>query len=369
MGGPLCGALEGRYFTAEVIATALRLDRDAVNDLLDERLALSEQHKDGLVEEVGVVPVPDQGEQERSLWRYRFTSSLVRSTLLQYGLTRRERSRFGREVAMALQSCYGDRVVQVLPRAARLYSIAGLPEQALKTQRAAEGQMPNSVLREEARNIETADLSGASYAEKRRALVVLLDVAESVWRAGPLDEALAFARHAQVLARQLTDHSAEAHALVLLGIIESYTGEPDAARGHLERALSICRDRGFRDQEAHALMHLGWVAAMTDRESESRELLEESLRIWRHMDAPSEQIAVLLLQMNIAHRRGDSTSFAEAIDGIQKVGLVYATAVQLAQLAEAQGVALFEHGRYDEALAHYETARRYWQRTVAPANR
>src|SRR5439155_24696635 len=68
-----CAALEGRHFTADAIARALRRDRDEVIDLLDDTLTRDDSRPDGMLTEVGSVSLRDE-TGERHLWLYCFNS-------------------------------------------------------------------------------------------------------------------------------------------------------------------------------------------------------------------------------------------------------------------------------------------------------
>lgn len=99
-----CAAVEGEVFTAQAIATALKMNPDDLMDFLDEYLCASadeEETDDYILQEVGFVEVA-----HGFLFRYRFARPYLYQVFAKYPARPADRRRWSRSIAEALERFY-----------------------------------------------------------------------------------------------------------------------------------------------------------------------------------------------------------------------------------------------------------------------
>lgn len=85
------------------------------------------------------------------------------------------------------------------------------------------------------------------------------------------------------LARELTDHAAEAKILWNLMLLKLFTGKLDEAVAHGEESLAIAREHNLPEREAYALHDLIRAYLFTGRPEEGIEAGLEAQALWRHL--------------------------------------------------------------------------------------
>ena len=94
-------------------------------------------------------------------------------------------------------------------------------------------------------------------------------------------EAITVHDHARRAACRTGDRTAEANALVSLGVIDGHQGRHHQATGYLEQALSRYRETGDRDGQARALNYLGLVHRQQGRYQQATDELTQALNLFR----------------------------------------------------------------------------------------
>ena len=350
-----CAALEGRYFTAEAVATALHADRDDLIDLLDDRLA-STVDREGLVEEVGSVTVSHPAGPERHVWRYRFTSQVVRSAFVRFGLSASERTALSGSLAAALEQVYGTESPTLAMLLAKLYREAGDVNQAVRCRRQAGSHMPDAIRIEQAFTLVN-DSHAADWdrAQCERATACLIDGARLLTAVGALDQVVVVLRHAAAAAQRANAVADQADALMLLGATETYTGAPQSARSHLESAAALWRSLGRLDGEAESLKHLAWIDGLEGRRASALMNLDRSLELLRRAGLLDRVVDLQMHKANLALRLDDVKVAEGALTQASTMGFL-PTPVQEAGLSELKGVVACKLHDFEQGLAHYERA-------------
>jgi hypothetical protein len=252
-----CGALEGRQFTAEVIAAALRRDRDEVNDALDQIVERQEEGCELIMECPGVA-VGFSNSRPRQLWPYRFVSPW-HWLALRATLSETDRETLAARVADAMIELYEAETWRVARSIAELSRLAGRPADATRYQRMADFAGPDDELASEARRILSAETRDWDAWECERAGWVLIEAEQELrWSAAPSD-LRAYARRAFELGKRAGSGPLQVHALFAEAKLETRLAEFDAAREHFALMRRTARDISDRAGEAEAIAGVGNV--------------------------------------------------------------------------------------------------------------
>ena len=92
-------------------------------------------------------------------------------------------------------------------------------------------------------------------------------------------------QQALAIDRDIGYRRGEADVLGLLGLLYADKTELDKAEEYLKDALAIYREIGYRLGEANALGGLGLLAEDRGRKERAHELLQEALRIYEEIGA------------------------------------------------------------------------------------
>ncbi|MDQ5807165.1 MAG: tetratricopeptide repeat protein [Actinomycetota bacterium] len=327
-----CAALEGRRFTVDAIALALRLDRDDVIDFLDDGLTADDEGTSALLVEAGRVDVDDE-DGRRTLWRSRFSTQLDWMTLHHYGLTATERQQRAASLAPALQRLYGAEAHRVAHVIARLYGLAGDHVAADRFRRTSRLGVERDVLVWRARRVLAAP-EPEDRLERQRAGEVLLAAATSLYTSGPFPDGLTFAEAARRLAVRTRDR---AYALYLAAWFLSRMRDDERARPCLEQALreyEACRDA------------LGTADARY-------QLASIELRAGRHEAARAPFLEVLEVRRAVGDTDGEATVHQALADVEQGLGQPEAARDHYSRALE---IAVAGTDRHHEAMIRYEIA-------------
>ena len=343
----VCAALEGRRFTAEGVAAALRRDRDEVIDLLDERLARDADHPLGLVVEDGSVEVDDETGR-RTLWRYRFAAELDWLTLSRHhGLTDARRSERAGELARALRELYGGQAHRIAHALARLFMLAGDLDTARHFARMADNGVSREVILWRARAVLDAP-DPHDHAGRRRASQLLTAAAGELFHSGPFTDGLRFADAAHRLASLRGD---QAEALQLTGHHQAMLGEYEQARTTLRRARPLFREIGDRHGEAVTRHELARIDVEQGNYDEARAEFTWVLALCRELgDLRGEAVTRHeLVQIDVAQGNYDEAraELTRVLARRRDLGDRHSEAVTRHALAWID----VARGRYDEARA------------------
>jgi tetratricopeptide (TPR) repeat protein len=113
----------------------------------------------------------------------------------------------------------------------------------------------------------------------------LLSLGEAQLLAGRLEEALALAERALILAREHQERGNEAYALRLLGDIAARREPPerDQAGDYYRQALALAEELGMRPLVAHCHLGIGKLYARIGRRAEARTELSTAIKLYRAM--------------------------------------------------------------------------------------
>jgi tetratricopeptide (TPR) repeat protein len=350
-----CCALEGRYFTADAIASTLGWDRDHVLDTLDDRLSGS-NGSEALVTEVGYITVAGPDRAERHLWRYRFASDLFRSALLHFGFTAKERSEMSGALASGLEQCYGAARLRIAGPLGRLWAASGDNARAADYRRLAGLQLPGNVVLDRAQHLMAgAQVDEWDRAQCRRAIDLLLEAGKLLTAGGQLDQVIAAMQVAIAAARRGRLPAEEADALMTQGATELYMGSPGAGRAHMDSALAIWRSLRRLDGQAECLKHLAWIDGLAGEHELAVQGLEQSRSLLLKIGLHERVLDSYLQQANLALRWADLNLAASSLRSADHFS-AFGTAYSEAQTVELHGVLAVQLGDYEEALAYYRRA-------------
>jgi len=185
---------------------------------------------------------------------------------------------------------------------------------------------------------------------------MLAMVAQSMFRAGRMEEAKMRLDDALLRARMHDDARREAEVLVGLGSLHREQARGTQARACLEEALAIARRIEDRACEADAQSGLAILDRQQSHPKDAREHFEAALAIARELGDRHEEGIVLgglgLLHSEAGEGERARREFEAALAVAREVddrALEGTIEGNLAQL-------LFEQGRFDEAHTHLETA-------------
>ncbi len=351
-----CAALEGRYFTAEAVAAALGIPRDEILDLLDDRLAASDDRPDGLIEEVGAIALTDMQGRQVHVWRYRFVSQLFRTAFVRFGLSAAERAAQSAALASALEQIFGVDRARVATSLAALHGSAGNLEKANEYRRLAASQMPTEVILEQARAYLAApDIENWGRAECLRASTILGDAANAFSALGELDHTVEAVQLRASVARRAGLVADEADALMMLGATEIYMGAPDTACAHLEEGAALWRSIERRDGEAESLKHLSWIHGLAGDRNRAMQEIQAALDLRRRMGNERGVLDLHMHTANLAIHWADLSLARKEMNATEPL-LECATPREHAHIADMRGVVALQSGETQEALEHYQRA-------------
>ncbi|MEW2417986.1 BTAD domain-containing putative transcriptional regulator [Streptomyces sp. NPDC046866] len=141
-----------------------------------------------------------------------------------------------------------------------------------------------------------ADVSVAAarrLADPRLLRVSLSNQAVARCKLGRFQDGTAAAAEALDLATGLADRGGEAVCLTLLGLLQSFLGDLDGARRHLERGAVLHRELADARQEAYTLCNLSSVYTWTGRHREAAEAAGRAVLLSRRAGSGAEEISAL----------------------------------------------------------------------------
>ncbi len=141
-----------------------------------------------------------------------------------------------------------------------------------------------------------------------------------------------------------------------LGTAEWRMGRMEEARGHLETALAIHRERGERRREGEDLRSLGKLHSFQGRVDEARAHYEAALTVLRAIGDRNAE-GVVLSNLAALHQGTGNTDEALAV-GLEALALNRETGNRRAEAVTLSNLASMElvKGRVREALDRYEAA-------------
>lgn len=281
-------ALEGVEFTAGVIASTLDLERDVVDDLLDEMA--------DVVEEIKYI------ESLRS-WTYRFKRRTYRDFYLEAGKTKGQRSIPGR-MARALLDGYVPAAQRYLPIAARLF-------QQVKQQRQARNllalAMGSDRLDLSLSVIELLSLQGAEGLPDNLVRLIHAEPAERAVNGAAPETATQMLTHLHRWAEQTQDAGLAGYEQLLRSRLALRGQDLDAAVQHAEGALELFKQSGESVRSAETLNHL---AMLSLHRKDPRAAMDYLDRSGRHSNIPPVKAHVQFIRGLM--RRGERKFVAAA---------------------------------------------------------
>jgi tetratricopeptide (TPR) repeat protein len=300
-----CAALEGRYFTAEVVAHIEQLELDQLIGIFEMLRSADPAADVGMIEFAGVRDVMMPGGRWVRVHRYRFASPLTRPALTRFADTTDQQKRTIAELVRTLEQLYVRQPRLVASRLAELLFRIG-NEEAAADRRRVGNEMPGEAVIEQARALLRAS-DTESWRDERKswAAGILLDAARASRAEARLDDTVAMTARAAQLASQAGDEPYLAEALKLSGHTKVYTGRPDDARAELERALALNGKLGRLGAKAEALKSLAYLDESANAPHRAAQRLSEALWIFDSLSEPWNMLEVLYEVATLAVRTHD----------------------------------------------------------------
>ncbi|MEU3771871.1 BTAD domain-containing putative transcriptional regulator [Streptomyces sp. NPDC032472] len=202
-----------------------------------------------------------------------------------------------------------------------------------------------------------ADVSVAAarrLADPRLLRVSLSNQAVARCKLGRFQDGVTAAAEALELAAGLADRGGEAVCLTLLGLLQSFLGDLDGARRHLERGAALHRELADARQEAYTLCNLSSVYTWTGRHREAAEAAGRAVLLSRRAGSGAEEISALndlaIAQLALGEEREALATVERAMELADDCRMPENLALALALAAEA-----FQRtGAPDQAADHAE---------------
>lgn len=251
------GALEGRIFTAESIAAALNVDRDHAIDLLDE-LVKDDDPEQGILFDMGALSIPDlTRQQERTVWRYKFSRHLDwRAAQTEY-TTPEERQDLAMKLIEALTKTYEPEVQAIAHVLVRLNLYVGDRDAAAHCRRISL-RPREEVVKGQARYLLQASTAGWTMFDFRSACDLLIEACIQLQAVEPPSEVMPIAVKAAEYGQraEVSGRALEATGIMLQGSLHRGAGNFEVARERLLRALALVT-AGAPRTKASILCELG----------------------------------------------------------------------------------------------------------------
>ncbi|MEU6862303.1 BTAD domain-containing putative transcriptional regulator [Streptomyces sp. NPDC046876] len=187
-----------------------------------------------------------------------------------------------------------------------------------------------------------ADVSVAAarrLADPRLLRVSLSNQAVARCKLGRFQDGITAAAEALDLAAGLADRGGEAVCLTLLGLLQSFLGDLDGARRHLERGAALHRELADARQEAYTLCNLSSVYTWTGRHREAAEAAGRAVLLSRRAGSGAEEISALndlaIAQLALGEEREALATVERAMELADDCRMPENLALALALAAEA----------------------------------
>jgi tetratricopeptide (TPR) repeat protein len=251
-------ALEGRSFTAEVIAHAMERDAQWVVALLEpmtDQATLGSVVVEKLASEKALAGGP------RPVHRYRFPSLLHWLCMFRYGFSNPMRSGAAARVADGLKRAYSPALWLVAQQLARLSSEAGRAEQAHRYQRLADfGGLPDVILEQVAFLVAQSGAVAADSWEIERAGEAILDIIREPPMELTASTELSLSEEAYRLGEFGEIPALQIHSLIPMAHAELTLERREAAQSHFEQSLALADAHSHHVCSGRSLLGLGYVA-------------------------------------------------------------------------------------------------------------
>ena len=251
-----CAAIEGRQFTAEVVASALRRPNDDVTEALDRMVQRQSLAGTTVIEHRRTVVIPSRPGSQRQLAVYGFVSPW-HWLALRAGLSPDEHKQLAMRIADALVRLYEPDLWRVAAALADLSIVVGDVDAAARYQRRADFAGPDDALRSQVERIVTADVSEWDAWQCARAGYVLLEAIGQLRRSTPIATRRVYATQARELGERARNGPLQVDAHLWEGRLAVDSDDYRTAREHLDTARRIAAEISYHVGEAHAWNDLG----------------------------------------------------------------------------------------------------------------
>jgi tetratricopeptide (TPR) repeat protein len=339
-----CGALEGRRFTLEAVATATgRQPVDVLSTL--GRL-------EGMLTTSGSLSVTVNARSSKPV-SCRFASELDWLTFRYHGFSQRDERRYAGNLVDGLLKAYGnDQAFKIAPKLARLSRLAGDDAGTRHYTRMGEAQISRAAKLWRAKMAIGVGRT-AAQSDQRRAARSLIDAGLSLVPFGPSNEGLHYALAAQQFD---LDPTAQATAIFCVGAHRLSLGDRAAAGDDLQKAFDLANKHEIHWLQVSCLDAMGLLAfrkgdsdtarscwlTMRDVARQHGERTDEAfarqrLAMSEHQRgncdwARSEILEVLSLQRKLRHPEGQISGLT-LLSELARVRCEYSAAEQFGQAA------------------------------------
>jgi len=243
-------------------------------------------------------------------------------------------------------------------------AVTGLPTRdvpPLPTRRAAVGWMDTERL-----NLHAAVDYAACHDRPGPAIAIAVATHGFLRTQGHWGQAIALHRTALNAAHHTNDQLAEARALCYMGLLQSLTGDYEAATTNLTRALRLCLDLGDHDGESRALNYLGRVQQATGDYRAAATNLTRALQLSRDIgdqNGEAESLNGMGELSSACSRSAEAcTSYEQALAIARDIG----APAEEARALEGIGRCQLDDGRPGEGAAQLRQALAIYQRLGSP---
>lgn len=352
-----CGALEGRYFTADAVALALGWDRDELIDFLDEKLVRTDDNPNGILLEIDSLTIPKSDGSQNTLWRYWFVSELHWLALERYGFFNERRP--GKEdsqkgemtvaLVTALDQTYAPGQRFVAASLARLMKSVGQPEVAQHYHRMATYLAARESTQENAFHLLTINKDDWERWRRGHAARFLIEAGKALFDTIPHHDTGKLFEEASKLANEADYKIDEAYARYWCGFVFSSEGDIDSAKKCAMESLRIFRLIGKKRGISTALSLLGELDLNAGRYESAHKRVKEAMRISRELgDHRGKAVSLTLLAQISFAQSCHAEARREAREALkiwQTIGEDHGAVVSMQLLARID----YLEQRYDEA--------------------
>ena len=163
------------------------------------------------------------------------------------------------------------------------------------------------------------------------------------------------AREALVLARELGDRAAEAHALWGLQIAELYSaGDSKLVKAYGQQALTLARELGLKELTGLVLNNFAWPFGAQKKLEQSREELREAKAIWQELGNSQKLAEASRFMLLIHSMAGDHKSILVDAPKLSELGATIGSRLDEVEALLWLAYVYIRQGRFGQALDRIE---------------
>ncbi|MFL6192889.1 MAG: CHAT domain-containing protein [Thermoanaerobaculia bacterium] len=181
-------------------------------------------------------------------------------------------------------------------------------------------------------------------------------------RLGPADEAVASFSQAHSLFTALEDANWQGATLYSMGLVRRDQGRTDEALKYLAQAQSLLHRVGNGGLESSALAVQGWLASYGGENGKALDYANRALRLSESSRATWTRGGILTLLGNVSLQRGELEKALQYFTAAQRIDSIAGERLSQASDHQALGSVYFNLGDADRALKEYELASQLYEK-------